>query len=328
MPRLLLAPLLALVLLLQPLLTNGWVYRGTSTTLRRLYSLSPLAASTDEREAAWNKRNKRKEKVGSMPLSQKWYKDKQHQISKGQKRAITALWPIYGLELRYKQTVGISNNSLVYTTLDIGFGMGHSITYMANRGRVAQAAQTAQTAATQTQTQSVEGEAGNPLGTNTNTSKTFSFIGCEIHRAGIASALQKLNASAINNTKLIRHDAMVLLENHLVDDSIDAMCVYFPDPVGVYHALFYVLFSRVSLFRFLKPLRAALSAMIAALSAQPALRAAEPALRAALLALRAVRPALRSARPALRAVWTTLRAIWTAPRALRALRANRSASFS
>lgn len=148
------------------------------------------------------KRHRQNEKSQSKPLSQRWYRNKQQNISPNQKRLISRLWPHYGIDLSYNTSLIFSSIFLIHNNgttlkvvLDIGFGLGDSLVGMALNG------------------------AG-----------SRQYIGCEIHRAGIASALQKIEGTQLNNTRIIRADAHQLLLYHIQDDSLDEICVFFPDP--------------------------------------------------------------------------------------------------
>mmetsp|Transcript_24492 Transcript_24492/g.40834 ORF Transcript_24492/g.40834 Transcript_24492/m.40834 type:complete len:371 (+) Transcript_24492:114-1226(+) len=180
------------------------------------------------RQVEMEKRMKRMKRRNEMPLSQSWYKSRQQQISKKQKKALASLWPSHGIDLKYNTTLNFhplfnhttgmkelfrpslpvvpdtfSDTTVTQKTLDdsrqcvvldIGFGNGESIVEMAKR---------------------------------------FPFklyIGCEIHRAGIAATLISINDSELQNIKLIRSDVTVLLENHLPDGCLDEICIFFPDP--------------------------------------------------------------------------------------------------
>lgn len=186
----------------------------------------------------------RQKRRNEMPLSQRWYKAQQQHVSKAQKKVLRELWPIFGIDLVFNETIDGSFKSFYgeiyikpveicilpvpsqfytagsdsYIVLDIGFGTGESICQMANR---------------------VE-----------NSKKLF--IGCEIYRAGLASALaltrQKIDSqfatqiefplsSAIKrclqestNIRLIRADATLLFERHLSPSCLNEICVFFPDP--------------------------------------------------------------------------------------------------
>lgn len=137
-----------------------------------------------------------------MPLSQSWYKFRQKHISKNQKRAYASLWPLYGIDLTFNTTIkvadmfGFNDTADVdpYVVLEIGFGSGESLVRIA---------------------------ADNPL---------KYYIGCEIHRASIASTLMLMNQSSVTNIRLVRCDATVLLESHIERDSLDEVSIFFPDP--------------------------------------------------------------------------------------------------
>jgi len=151
------------------------------------------------------KRPDQKKRCHEMPLSQRWYKAKQQQISPAQKRALRDYWSKYGIELKYG--ILISENHTLselfnntggtgdsYMVLDIGFGMGDSIVNMAT---------------------------ANPA---------KKYLGCEIHRAGLATTIQNILKFDLKNIRLIRADISLLLNNHMHNRSINEVCIYFPDP--------------------------------------------------------------------------------------------------
>jgi tRNA (guanine-N7-)-methyltransferase len=72
-----------------------------------------------------------------------------------------------------------------------------------------------------------------------NSSEKVQYIGCEIHKASIASTLKTFEMhcennkiDGINNVLLLRVDVGLLLlnNNYLPDECLDEVCVYFPDP--------------------------------------------------------------------------------------------------
>jgi tRNA (guanine-N7-)-methyltransferase len=125
-----------------------------------------------------------------MPLSQRWYKAKQQHVSKHQKRSLHDLWPIYGIDLKYNQTLSLDEGEVC---LDIGFGSGDSLLFSAMQHPERQ------------------------------------HIGCEIHRAGIAQALFSLHNNSNTNTKIIRADVSLLMK-HITDGALSEITVFFPDP--------------------------------------------------------------------------------------------------
>jgi len=55
-------------------------------------------------------------------------------------------------------------------------------------------------------------------------------VGIEVHRPGVGSLLLKLEQSAIANVRIVSSDAVEALQQHLPDDSLDALHLFFPDP--------------------------------------------------------------------------------------------------
>jgi tRNA (guanine-N7-)-methyltransferase len=93
--------------------------------------------------------------------------------------------PIDARELFSRQTT---------TILEIGFGMGDSLSQMA---------------------------INNP---------DINYIGIEVHRPGVGSLLATIDENSISNIRVINHDAVEVLQNNIVDDSLDGIQVFFPDP--------------------------------------------------------------------------------------------------
>ena len=164
------------------------------------------SSSSSNNNKSIERRQRKDEEKKRMPLSQAWYKAKQINLSKNQKRLMNDLFPIHGIVLQYGEPLSLEkkipeiqssdeNNQIV--TLDIGFGMGDSIVGMALNHR----------------------EELNHV-----------FIGCEIHKAGIASVLGKIQEFELSTIKLIRADISMLLEHHLSHQCLDIVCIYFPDP--------------------------------------------------------------------------------------------------
>jgi len=141
--------------------------------------------------------NKKKERCREMPLSQRWYKAKQQHVSNAQKKALHDLWPLHGIDLKFGNLLNLDNLFLPpsnHTVLDIGFGIGDSIISLAS------------------------------------SYPSRNFVGCEIHRAGLATALQNIARLNLTNIKLIRADVSMLLHDHFEERMFDEVCVYFPDP--------------------------------------------------------------------------------------------------
>jgi tRNA (guanine-N7-)-methyltransferase len=56
------------------------------------------------------------------------------------------------------------------------------------------------------------------------------FIAVEVHGPGIGSLLNRIEKDALANLRVIRHDAVQVLEQMFPDGSLAAIHLYFPDP--------------------------------------------------------------------------------------------------
>ena len=115
-------------------------------------------------------------------------------ITAGQQRALQDLWPRYGLETQSLLNLDDIFGRSAPRTLEIGFGNGDALLAMA-----------------------------------TNQPQT-DFIGIEVHRPGVGRLLRELEQRALTNVRVIREDAVAVLEQCLPDDSLDRLLLFFPDP--------------------------------------------------------------------------------------------------
>lgn len=56
------------------------------------------------------------------------------------------------------------------------------------------------------------------------------YLGIEVHRPGIGTLLRQLEASGIENVRVMHADAAEVLMTAIPDDSLTAVCLFFPDP--------------------------------------------------------------------------------------------------
>jgi tRNA (guanine-N7-)-methyltransferase len=56
------------------------------------------------------------------------------------------------------------------------------------------------------------------------------FIGCEVHGPGVGSLLRHVGEMALSNVRVIRHDAVEVMENMIAPASLAGVHVFFPDP--------------------------------------------------------------------------------------------------
>ena len=116
-------------------------------------------------------------------------------LSKAQSTGLNELWPTYGVNLDNK-TINLDElfNKPQSVTLEVGFGNGDSLLEMALQ-----------------QPQN-------------------NFLGIEVYEAGIGRLINEANKKQISNLKIIKGDAVEILENNIEDDSISCLQLFFPDP--------------------------------------------------------------------------------------------------
>jgi tRNA (guanine-N7-)-methyltransferase len=56
------------------------------------------------------------------------------------------------------------------------------------------------------------------------------FIAVEVHGPGVGSLLNRIDALQLKNLKVIRHDAVEVLEKMIADASLAGIHLFFPDP--------------------------------------------------------------------------------------------------
>lgn len=115
-------------------------------------------------------------------------------MTSGQRKAVERLMPIYAFDpqstIDFKQLFG--NDYPVW--LDIGFGNGESIIHAAQ------------------------------LHPEVN------FLGIEVHLPGVGHLLMAIEELGLNNVRIIRNDAVDMMQLFMADASLAAVHVYFPDP--------------------------------------------------------------------------------------------------
>jgi tRNA (guanine-N7-)-methyltransferase len=120
---------------------------------------------------------------------------RQGRATAGQERALTQLWPKYGVEysparLDLQALFGRAAPRM----LEIGFGAGEAL---------------------------LEFATAHP---------EMDCIGIEVHRPGVGRLLLGAEASALRNLRVICHDAVEVLQQQLAPASIALVHIFFPDP--------------------------------------------------------------------------------------------------
>lgn len=116
-------------------------------------------------------------------------------LTAGQQRAFETLWPRWGIEPQktpLELAAVFGNDNPVY--LEIGFGNGASLVQMAS---------------------------DHP---------ERNYLGVEVHRPGVGHLLLQLEAAGCRNVRVIRQDALEVLEHMLPADALAGVYLFFPDP--------------------------------------------------------------------------------------------------
>jgi tRNA (guanine-N7-)-methyltransferase len=116
---------------------------------------------------------------------------RQGRTTPAQARALEELYPKYGLPLA---PIGDPFGRKAPLVLEIGSGMGETTAAIAKARPDAD------------------------------------FIAVEVHGPGVGSLLNRIESEGLTNLRVIRHDALEVLERMIHDASLAAIHVFFPDP--------------------------------------------------------------------------------------------------
>lgn len=116
-------------------------------------------------------------------------------MTEGQQRGVEKGWPLFGLDLADGPLeLDALFGRQAARTLEIGFGMGHSLL------EIAKAA------------------------------PEQDFIGIEVHRPGVGALLNGLLNAGLGNVRVYDCDAIEVLNQVIPDASLDRLLLFFPDP--------------------------------------------------------------------------------------------------
>ncbi len=112
-----------------------------------------------------------------------------------QRRALDELWPDFGVNIN-SQTIDLATQfgRPAPIIMEIGFGNGENIAAMALAA------------------------------------PEKNFLGIEVHEPGVGHCLLQIEQHNIKNIRLIRHDAVEVLETSIANGSLDRVNLFFPDP--------------------------------------------------------------------------------------------------
>ena len=120
---------------------------------------------------------------------------RQGHMTAAQQRAIDSLWPQFGADY---QPEAAELNTLfgreAPKVLEIGFGMGTATAEIAKR------------------------------------LPEKDFLAIDVHGPGVGNLLKLVEEMQLTNIRVMRHDAVEVVENMLADESLDGIHIFFPDP--------------------------------------------------------------------------------------------------
>jgi len=117
-------------------------------------------------------------------------------LTAAQERAFKEHWTRFGIDLRVGSPLDLSalfgNDRPVF--LEIGFGNGETLATLAERH------------------------------------PDRNFLGVEVHRPGVGHLLLEVEKRGLDNVRVLRHDAVEVLERELPAASLSGVYLFFPDP--------------------------------------------------------------------------------------------------
>ncbi|OAI16487.1 tRNA (guanine(46)-N(7))-methyltransferase [Methylomonas lenta] len=128
------------------------------------------------------------------PAKIRSYIRRQGRATAGQKLAMESYWDKYCLSPEQDFDAEQSFGRQAPLIVEIGFGNGDSLAHMA---------------------------AANP---------DFNYLGIEVHRPGVGHLMLLLEQRGISNVRIYHHDAIEILEQKIVDNSVAGVHLFFPDP--------------------------------------------------------------------------------------------------
>jgi len=120
---------------------------------------------------------------------------RQGRLTPSQEKALDNHWQAYGIDFSENM---LDFNSIFGNkapiTLEIGFGNGESL---------------------------LEQAIGHP---------ERNFLGIEVHTPGVGHLIHEAQRAGINNLRIIRHDAIEVLDKQIPENTLDRVQLFFPDP--------------------------------------------------------------------------------------------------
>ncbi len=122
------------------------------------------------------------------------YVRREGRLTPAQRRALTTLWPRYGLAADRPLEMNRIFPARRPVILEIGFGNGESLVHLAENH------------------------------------PQFNYLGIEIHRPGVGRLLLALERAGLTNVRVFCADAVDVLQSVLPERSLHRINIFFPDP--------------------------------------------------------------------------------------------------
>ena len=133
-------------------------------------------------------------KPGSSPTI-KSYVRRSGRLTPAQRKALVEYWPLYGIDFARSQIdLAAIASGFARLKLEIGFGSGEALIAMAS-----------------------------------NDLKCL-YLGIEVHESGVGRCLYSIHSNAMSNVRVIKHDAIEVMQQMLPVHSLDRVFLFFPDP--------------------------------------------------------------------------------------------------
>ena len=129
------------------------------------------------------------------PPTIKSYVRRSGRLTPAQKKALVEYWPLYAIDFAPAQidldAIAIGFKEL---KLEIGFGSGEALISMAK------------------------------------TDPECLYLGIEVHESGVGRCLNSIHSNVMSNVRVIKHDAIEVMQQMLPAQSLDRVFLFFPDP--------------------------------------------------------------------------------------------------
>jgi tRNA (guanine-N7-)-methyltransferase len=124
------------------------------------------------------------------------FQPRRSRVTAGQEDALQRLWPMWGLDIDGRRTLDLAElfGDTKPVVLEIGFGMGEATAQMA--------------------------------GADPDTN----VLAVDVHTPGQGNLLNLAERGELSNIRVANGDAIILLREMLLPDSLDGLRAYFPDP--------------------------------------------------------------------------------------------------